>query len=107
MNLLDKFLSKKTPTKDEFATLLKKRLKQKGVEHAVYDSANFALKLGPGNTLFLGNGYSDYCQTERKDRETILSRFSSVGTPAPDIPADFQSVRPYLMPVIRDAAAEL
>ncbi len=103
MDLLTKLLSKKAPTRDEFAALVMKALSQTGIENIVYESAHFVLKVsGQDNTIFLDNGYAAYCKADKKQRQAVIAQFCSGWKQTPEIPADFESVRPCLMPVIRD-----
>ena len=104
MSLLDKLFSKK-PGRDEFAGLVMKRLSQAGVENLVYEREHFSLKAeGRNNVIFLANAHENYCKADKREREAILVRICSMGSQKSEIPSDFESVRSFLMPVIRDAS---
>jgi hypothetical protein len=103
MDLLAKLLPKKEPTRDEFAALVMKALAQTGIGNIVYESAHFVLKVnGENNTIFLDNGYAAYCKADKKQRQAVIAQFCSGWKQAPEIPTDFESIKPRLMPVIRD-----
>lgn len=105
MGLLDKLLAGKTPTRDDFASVVIKALSQAGVQNIVYDKAQFLLKCGGSEgTMFLHNSFENYCKANRKEREAILVRLGSAFSSVPEIPEDFRSAAPFLMPVIKDAS---
>jgi uncharacterized protein YtpQ (UPF0354 family) len=104
MSVLNKWFPKKVPTREEFAALVMKRLSQSGVQNVVYEREHFVLKLEGNNLIILDNGHANYCKADKREREAILVRLCSIGSPKSEIPADFNSARPSLMPVIRHAA---
>ena len=105
MDLLGKLFSKKTPTCDEFASVLMKAFSQAGVQNIVYDKAQFLLKYGASEgTIFLGNSFANYCKCDKREREAIVARLCSAFRSVPEVPEDFKSAAPFLMPVIQDAS---
>ena len=102
MGLLEKLLPKKNPTRDEFASLVMKGLAQGGVSNVVYDSAHFILKIDANKTIFLDNGYSNYCKADKTERAQIIFRLCTEWRQSREIPSDYEAVKLCLMPVIRD-----
>lgn len=106
MNLLDKVLLGK-PSRADFAEMIVQALHKAGIEPIDQSASDFSLKLAGGTTIFLGNVYANFCNAPRSARQSILSEFITSAANIPDlpsIPADFATVKPSLMPVIRDAA---
>ena len=105
MNLVDKLFPKKTPTQDDFANVVVQALSQAGVQNIVYDKAEFLLKYGASEgTIFLQNSFQNYCQADKLERKAIVARLSSASRSVPEIPKDFKSAAPCLMPVIKEAS---
>ena len=108
MNLLDKVFSGK-PSRADFAEMVVQALHKAGINKEKIDQSesDFSLKLAGGATIFLGNVYANFCSAPRSARQSILSEFIASAASIPDlpsIPSDFATVKPSLMPVIRDAA---
>ena len=104
MGLLDKIIPKKNPTRDQFAELVMEAFAQTGIRDVVYESDHFVLKVNGNdkNTIFLDNGYANYCKAEKTEREAIIARLCAGWKDIPKIPSDYELVKPHLMPVIRD-----
>jgi hypothetical protein len=108
MNLLDKVFSGK-PSRADFAEVMIRALDQAGISKDQIDQSesDFSLKLPGGTTFFLGNVYSRFCNAPRGQRQAIVEEFVKAAASIPELPAiplDFATVKPSLMPVIRDAA---
>jgi uncharacterized protein YtpQ (UPF0354 family) len=112
MNLLDKVFSGK-PSRADFAEMIVQALHKAGINAGIdkekidQSGSDFSLKLPGGATIFLGNVYANFCSAHRSARQSILSDFITAAASIPDlpsIPSDFATVKPSLMPVIRDAA---
>jgi hypothetical protein len=108
MNLLDKVFSGK-PSRADFAEIVISALHKAGIKRDKIDQSenDFSLKLPGGATIFLGNVYANFCSAPRSARQSILSEFVASAASIPDlpsIPSDFATVKPSLMPIIRDAA---
>jgi hypothetical protein len=106
MTFLDKVFSGK-PSRTDFAEMMIQALDKAGIETADQSESDFSLKLAGGATIFLGNVYANFCSVPRKARQRVVSEFVTAAASIPDfpsIPADFATVKPSLMPVIRDAA---
>jgi uncharacterized protein YtpQ (UPF0354 family) len=106
MSILDKVFSGK-PDRADFAQMVTRALREAGIERVAPADGDFALKVGDGATVFLGNLYSNYCAASRSVRRAVISEFvaAAASIPSmPSIPSDFASVKSSLMPVIRDAA---
>ncbi len=108
MNFLDKVLSGK-PSRADFAEMMIRALHDAGIDKEKIDhsESDFSLKLPGGATFFLSNVYANFCSAPRSKRQAIVSEFVTAGASIrdlPSIPADFATVKPSLMPVIRDAA---
>jgi hypothetical protein len=109
MNLLDKVFSGK-PSRADFAEMVIHALHKAGIDKEKIDQSesDFSLKLPGGATIFLSNVYANFCSAPRKVRQSILSEFITSAASIPELPAipsDFATVKPSLMPVIRDAAS--
>jgi uncharacterized protein YtpQ (UPF0354 family) len=105
MKVLEKFFRSKTPTRDDFAKLVMKRLGQVGARDVSYEPEHFTLKVGrTSGTVFLDNAYEIYCKAGRRERDALLHRFCSSWGATHEVPGDFGSVRPFLMPVIRQTS---
>jgi hypothetical protein len=108
MNFLDKVFSGK-PSRADFAEMIIRALQDAGINKEKIDQSesDFSLKLAGGGTIFLGNVYANFCSAPRSARQAIVSEFVAAAASIPDlpsIPSDFATVKPSLMPVIRDAA---
>ncbi len=112
MNLLDKVLSGK-PSRADFAEMIVQALHKAGINAGInkekidQSGSDFSLKLPGGATIFLGNVYANFCTAPRSARQSLLSDFITAAASIPDlpsIPSDFVTVKPSLMPIIRDAA---
>jgi hypothetical protein len=106
MSILDKVFPGK-PDRADFAQMVTRAFREAGIEKVEPVEGDFALKIGDGATVFLGNLYSNYCAASRSVRRAVLSEFvaAAASIPSlPSIPSDFASAKPSLMPVIRDAA---
>jgi hypothetical protein len=109
MSLLDKVFSGK-PSQADFAEIVTSALHKAGINRDKVDQSesDFSLKLPGGATIFLGNVYANFCSAPRSARHSILSEFIAPAASVPDlpsIPSDFATLKPSLMPVIRDAAS--
>jgi hypothetical protein len=106
VRILRKLLPNRAPTRDEFAGLVLRELERAGISDAVYDNPTFTIEIGGReNVIFLDNAYANYCNADRQERSAALSRMTSVlHAGGAETPSDFPSVRPFLMPVIRDAS---
>ena len=81
--------------------------REAGIEKVEPSESDFALKVGDGATVFLGNVYSNYRTASRSVRKTVIAEFVAAAASIPELPSlpsDFASAKPSLMPVIRDAA---
>jgi len=106
MNFLDKVFSGK-PSRADFAEMVIQALHKAGMEKIDQSESDFSLKLAGGATIFLGNVYANFCNAPRSARQSIISEFVTAAASIPElpsIPSDFATVKPSLMPVIRDAA---
>jgi len=112
MNLLDKVFSGK-PSRADFAEMIVQALHKAGIKAGInkekidHSGSDFSLKLPGGATIFLGNVYANFCTAPRSARQSLLSDFITAAASIPDlpsIPSDFATVKPSLMPLIRDAA---
>ena len=107
MSLLDKVFSGK-PNRADFTEMMIHALHQAGIQKVDQSEADFSLKLAGGATIFLGNVYGNFCRAPRNARQAIITEFVSAAASIPEghsIPSDFASVKPSLLPVIRDAAS--
>lgn len=107
MSLINQWLSGK-PTRPDFVQMVLRALEKAGVEKVEPIEAEFALKVGDGNSkIFLSNIYSNYCSVPRNKRFAVLAEFVS-GAAAiqsmPAIPSEFAAAKASLMPAIRDEA---
>jgi len=93
------------PSKDEFAKLAVKRLRQAGEDQPIsYDPANFALTVGEGDkpsTMFLHNAYNHYLAAPRLKRSAVLNEFV-MGSRVPEMPETWDEVKPLMRPRVRD-----
>ena len=106
MSLLDKVFSGK-PERADFTQKVIRAFREAGIENVEPAESDFALKLGDGATVFLGNVYSNYCTASRSVRKTLISEFVAAAASIPQmtsIPSDFASAKPNLMPVVREAS---
>jgi uncharacterized protein YtpQ (UPF0354 family) len=106
MSLLDKVFSGK-PDRADFAQMIIRAFREAGIEKVEQAESDFALKVGDGATVFLGNVYSNYCTASRSVRKTVISEFVAAAASIPQlpsIPSDFASAKPNLMPVVREAS---
>lgn len=106
MSLLDKVFSGK-PSRADFAQMIIRAFHEAGIEAADQSESDFSFKLPGGGTVFLGNVYANYCGANREARKRLIAEFvaAAASIPAlPSIPSDFATVKPSLMPVIRDGA---
>jgi hypothetical protein len=106
MSLLDKVFSGK-PDRADFTQKVIRAFREAGIEKVEPSESDFALKVGDGATVFLGNVYSNYCTASRSVRKKVISEFVSAAASIPklpSIPSDFASAKLSLMPVIREAS---
>jgi hypothetical protein len=104
VDFLDKF-SRKPLGKAEFAQLVLRAFEKSGITGIEYREEEFAFKIpGRDATIFLHNSYQNYCQAPREKRGEIISQLIASFAEIPEIPKDFSSAKPHLMPVVRDAA---
>jgi len=107
VSLLDRVLSSK-PSRTRFVEIVVRALEKAGIANVEQMADEFALKVGDGkSTIFLSNIYANYCSASRSRRPAVLAEFvnAAVSIPSlPLIPVDFASVKPCLMPAIRDAS---
>jgi hypothetical protein len=93
------------PSKEKFAHLLAKAIRQAGETTTLeYDAEQASLKTasGPSNVLYLNNAYAEYCAAPRSNRPAILQRFVRVWfSYRKDTPDAFVDARPDLLPSIR------
>jgi len=104
MGILSKLLNR-APSQDEFAALVIRRLAKNGLVDIEYSSEKFSLRVkgaSASGTIFLYNAYQNYCAAARREKNAVLSRYLNSFSATHEFPDDFDSVRPYLMPVIRD-----
>ena len=70
-------MSSRPPTKDEFAKLVRERIRKAGeTADIVYDRERFCLFQGDkdGHTLFLANAYTVYCSAPEAQRPQVLQQ---------------------------------
>jgi uncharacterized protein YtpQ (UPF0354 family) len=106
MSFLDKVFSGK-PSRADFAQMVIQAFHKAGIEKVDRSEGDFSLKVGDGATVFLGNVYANYCSASRSERQSLIAEFVAAAASIPglpSIPSDFASVKPSLMPVIRDAS---
>ena len=104
MGFLDRLFSSK-PTRDQFAQIVLRDLANRGVTGARYDKEGFAIHVGAGaNALFLDNTYANYRKGDKRQRAEALAHLISGFAAKPEIPKDYATVRPNLMPIVRDAS---
>jgi hypothetical protein len=106
MSLLDKVFSGK-PSRADFAQMVVRAFHEAGIETADQSERDFSFKLPAGGTVFLGNVYANYCGAKRDARKRLIAEFVTAAASIPalaSIPSDFATVKPSLMPVIRDAS---
>ena len=107
MSLIDKVFSGK-PSRADFAEMMVRTLHKAGIQTIDRSESDFSLKLPGGATVFLGNVYANFCSAPSSARKSILSEFVNSAANLPDLPSippDFATVKPSLMPIIRDAAS--
>lgn len=102
LSLLNRVFGRQ-PSRNEYSLLISKALSDSGAEVLRYDEELFSIHLKSGSTIFLHNGYANYCAADNSTRKTVLKNFVSSLTPKP-VPSDFASARPYLIPIIRNAS---
>ncbi len=107
MSLIDKVFSGK-PSRADFSEMMVRALHKAGIQTIDRSESDFSLKLPGGATVFLGNVYANFCGAPSSARKSILSEFVNSAANLPDLPSippDFATVKPSLMPIIRDAAS--
>jgi len=101
--LLEKLFSRQ-PSREGFARLVMKTLSNAGADSPHYEQAEFSVRIGKrDNVIFLENSYVNYCAADRQERKAILLRLGSFVSPN-EIPQDFGTASPCLMPMVRDAS---
>jgi hypothetical protein len=104
MGFLDKLLSGE-PSRDQFAQIVLRELAKKGATGARYDKEGFSIHVGTAtSTLFLNNAYANYCKGNKRQRAETLVHLTSGFAAKPELPKDYGTVRPNLMPIVRDAS---
>jgi hypothetical protein len=94
------------PTKDEFANLMIRRLRDVGERRAIgYDSGEFSLEIGSELRVFLGNAFAEYSAASRGTRDAILARYAHSATDASiQLPGEYEEALPRLLPSVRASA---
>lgn len=104
MAFLDKLFSS-NPTRDQFAQIVLRALANRGVRDARYDKEGFAIHVGAGgDALFLDNMYANYREGDKRERAEVLAHLTAGFAARREIPKDYATVRPNLMPIVRDAS---
>ncbi len=96
-------LFNRTPTSHEFAKLIIEKFAERGIVNMEYVAENFSLKrMGTTNVIYLHNFYRNYCAVGRSGRQEVLARLLGSLADENALPADFDSARKNILPVVRD-----
>jgi len=102
---MDKF--SRVPSPADFAEMVRKAFEAAGIPGFEYREADFALKMaGRDTTIFLTNSYASYRSLPRNKRQEVIAKLVAGFGAIPELPKDFASAKPHLMPAVRDAAYE-
>jgi hypothetical protein len=101
--MLDKLFAKRISRVD-YAELVSKELVDVGLNQVSYDEEQFSLKIADGSTVFLDNGYENYCAASRDLQKSVLTQFVAGISSRDSVPTDFASASRHLIPVIRSAS---
>lgn len=102
MHVLGK-LFQRTPTRDQFAAIVLKALAEVGFRDVTYSSDEFTLRTGQ-DVIFLDNAHANYCKASKPERKAIIQRVCATWRSRTEIPSDFDTARPFLLPLIRDVS---
>ncbi|WP_141808034.1 hypothetical protein [Nocardia bhagyanarayanae] len=91
----------RTPTPSEFAALVRRRLDDLGIDGAKYRPEEFCFELPDGLVINLHNIFRDTDGLTAEDRSERITRFLSALRADEELPADWESARPTLFPVLR------
>jgi uncharacterized protein YtpQ (UPF0354 family) len=98
--------SARRPDKDRFARLVLAGIRQAGEKREiVYDRSQFRLVLSEksGNTMFLHNSYTEFCNASADERDKTLARIvRNWFVFGKSTPAEFEDASHDLLPVVRD-----
>jgi hypothetical protein len=96
------------PSKEDFARTVADALRQVGETMAIrFDAGEFRLLAeGEGSRIFnLANAYAEYCAAPRAKRPDVLRNYiRGWFTARREMPADFEDIRPDLLPGVRGRA---
>ena len=93
------------PSQDDFAKLVMDGLRRAGVTNEIsYDPQQFQISVAgeKESTLFLNNGYHEYCFVAEEDRPHVLRRYVRGWLDAHKLlPEEFAGLQPDLLPAVR------
>ncbi|MFZ6721642.1 hypothetical protein [Undibacterium sp. Ji49W] len=101
MGIFDFFSS--TPSTKKFGQIVIDFARRQGVDQLIrFDEADFRLLVGENGShvLNLHNAYRDYCASPKKQRDTVLLKYTA-GLKLEGIPDDFASAKAHLMPSVK------
>jgi uncharacterized protein YtpQ (UPF0354 family) len=90
------------PSKERFAQIMQRRLRQAGLQQFQYDPRQFAILDGHGSQLLLDNAYAEYCRASKHERESVLKNYiSTFSSSRQETPEEFEDAKPDLLPLVR------
>lgn len=87
--------------RERFAEAVLGSLRAHGVSDAEYLEAEFSVRHGDGEVLYLGNVYADCDGASEEEQEVMIGHFVGAMTSSDAPPEDWESARPLLRAVLR------
>ena len=103
LRLLSKLFHRKL-SKEDFLIRVFSELDQAGVTNIQFDEASFSFSTGPNQRSYLGNVFDACLNADEATRQETIRNFVATVLRLQPAPADYESARQSLMPIIRDPA---